>query len=57
MNLSKAPFNIGIYHNTYMGLFEAYKCSFCHRTYFTEMAYKEIMSTPVSLKDFTPFKA
>jgi len=40
MNLSKAPF---FYHGSYIGLFEAYKCSFCHRVYFTERAYKEIM--------------
>jgi uncharacterized protein with PIN domain len=52
MTLSKAPY---IYHGAYLGLFEAYKCSFCYRVYFTEKAFQEIMKVPTSLEDFGPF--
>lgn len=52
MKQVKAPFN---YHGMYIGLFEAYVCDFCKRTYFTETAYKEILATPTSVEDFQPF--
>jgi hypothetical protein len=53
MTLSKEPY---IYHGTYIGLFEAYTCSFCNRVYFTEKAFRDIMAVPTSLDDFQPFE-
>lgn len=53
MTLSRAPY---IYHGSYIGLFEAYKCHFCNRVYFTERAFRDIMAVPTSLEDFQPFE-
>jgi transposase-like protein len=40
----KLPF---IYHGRYTGSFDGYSCPLCHRKYFTEKAYKQIMKLPL----------
>ncbi len=52
MEKKPAPF---YYHNHYIGKFEAYVCSECHRKFFTEEAYNEIMKIPIFPKDFSNF--
>jgi hypothetical protein len=52
MKKGMAPF---LFHGSYLGQFEAYICDFCHRNFFTEKAYREIMMVPTSLDDFTSF--
>jgi len=49
MVLKKAPYK---YDGSYVGVFEAYVCNFCHRIYFTEDSLKEILELPISLSDF-----
>ncbi len=36
------------YHGTYIGRYDAYVCNLCHRIYFTEGAYNEIMDLPLN---------
>jgi len=43
------------YHGMYIGRFDAYVCSLCHRTYFTEKAYREIMDLPLDPKEYSDF--
>ncbi|MDA8054182.1 MAG: hypothetical protein M0Z77_00850 [Thermoplasmatales archaeon] len=47
-----APFK---YHGMYIGRFDAYVCSFCHRTYFTEKTYKEVMDLPLNPDNYSDF--
>ncbi len=52
MRRGLAPFH---FHGSYIGQFEAYICNFCHRVFFTERAYHEIMEVPTSADDFLDF--
>ncbi|MGC8726326.1 MAG: hypothetical protein ACP5RS_07145 [Thermoplasmata archaeon] len=52
MKKGMAPFH---FHGKYIGLFEAYICDYCHRKFFTDGAYYEIMKFPTSLDDFSDF--
>lgn len=47
-----APFR---YHGMYIGKFDAYVCNLCHRTYFTENTYKEVMALPLNPNDYGDF--
>ncbi|MEM3845819.1 MAG: hypothetical protein QXU98_08970 [Candidatus Parvarchaeota archaeon] len=52
MEKKLAPFK---YHGMYIGMFDAYVCPVCHRTYFTEKAYKEIMDMPLDFDNYPGF--
>lgn len=52
MELKKAPFQL---HGKFMGTFEAYVCPNCHRKFFTQKAFEEIMKIPIFPDDFSDF--
>jgi hypothetical protein len=54
MKKGEAPFR---FQGSYLGHFEAYKCSYCKRNYFTEKAYEEIMEIPVGESEKYVFSA